>query len=188
MNTTQHAVRRAPNPRAPYTLMDLPLEFRPRKFAIATVCAVVIVLEVMAAIGFESSARWPLEAFFTKGLITTLSFLFMVGACVWGIVQAYRRKDRLVIDEDGVLLDLNGVVRSWRWADMGRFHLVLVHARSNLHAVAIEPKGQRDFDAKANIIWPRFGPSTSDLIKLFQAGKARWGAVQTAAPTEAVPR
>ena len=182
MNTTQAAARRAPNPRGPYTLANVPLEFRPRRFPIALVCGVVILLELTAAVGFESSTRWPIEMFFTKGLISTLSFLFIVGACVFGIVQAYRRKDRLVIDETGVLLDLNGVVRSWRWVDMARFHLVLVHARSNLHAVAIEPKGERDFDAKANVIWPKFGPSTSDLIKLFQAGRARWGGDQSSGP------
>lgn len=159
----------------PHTPADLPLEFRPKKLAPTMVFALIILLEVMFAIGFEMATHWSVEMFLTKGLISTLSFLFMVGACVFGIVQAQRRKDRLVIDETGVLLDLNGVSRTWRWTDMARFHLVLVHARSKLHMVAIEPKGQGAFDARANVIWPRFGPSTDDFIKILRAGKARWG-------------
>jgi hypothetical protein len=123
------------------------------------------------------SAKWPIQAFYTKGLISTLSFLFIVGACIFGIVQAHTRKDRLLIDESGVLLDLNGVSRAWRWNDMGRFHLVMVHAPSKTRMVAIEPRGgDGSFDAKANVIWPKFGPSTEEFLGLLRAGKARWGA------------
>jgi len=160
----------------PDTLADLPLEYRPRKFAMTMVCVLVIVLEIVFAIGFEISAKWPLEAFFTRGLISTLSFAFMIGASIWGIVEVQRKTDRLTIDQTGVVLDLNGVVRRWAWTDMARFHLVLVHKRSNLHMVAIEPKGQGSaFDAKANVIWPRFGPGTDEFLRLLRAGKARWG-------------
>jgi len=160
----------------PYSLSDLPLEFKPNRQAPTVALSVVIVLELMFAVGFEMSNHWPVAAFFGKGLISTLSFLFIVGACVVGLVQAHRRKDRLVIDETGVRLDLNGVSRAWRWHDMGRFHLVTVHARSKTRVVAIEPRGaQPSFDAKANVIWPKFGPSTEEFLKLLLAGKARWG-------------
>lgn len=160
----------------PYTLSDLPLEFRPKKQGPTVVLSLIIVLELVFAIGFEMSTKWPLANFFTKGLISTLSFLFIVGACVVGIVQAHRRKDRLVIDETGVVLDQNGISRAWCWADMGRFHLVVVHAPSKLRMVAIEPRGQEEgFDAKANVIWPKFGPSTEEFLNLLRAGKARWG-------------
>jgi hypothetical protein len=159
-----------------YTLSDLPLEFRPKKQGPTVVLSVVIVLELVFAVSFEMDNHWPVQAFFTKGLISTLSFLFIVGACVFGIVQAHTRKDRLVIDESGVVLDLNGVSRAWRWSDMGRFHLVMVHAPSKLRKVAIEPRGQEEgFDAKANVIWPKFGPSTEEFLNLLRAGKARWG-------------
>jgi len=159
----------------PYALSDLPLEFRPKKRGPTVVLSLIIVLELMFAVGFEINSRWPPEAFFTKGLISTLSFVFIVGACVFGIVQAHRRKDRLVIDETGVRLDLNGVSRTWRWTDMARFHLILVHAPSKLRMVAIEPRGQDEFDARANVIWPKFGPSTEEFLGLLRAGKARWG-------------
>lgn len=160
----------------PYALSDLPLEFRPKKQGPIVALSVVIVLELLFAVGFEINNHWPVQAFFTKGLISTLSFLFIVGACIVGIVQAQRRKDRLVIDESGVLLDLNGVSRAWRWSDMGRFHLVTVHAPSKLRKVAIELRGQEEgFDARANVIWPKFGPSTEDFLNLLRAGKARWG-------------
>ncbi|HLZ85505.1 MAG TPA: hypothetical protein VKQ54_18225, partial [Caulobacteraceae bacterium] len=102
-------------------------------------------------------------------------FLFMIGACVFGIVQAHRRKDRLLIDETGVRLDQNGVTRAWRWAEMGRFHLVTVHGPSKTRMVAIEPRDPVGFDARANVIWPKFGPSTEDLLRLLLAGKKRWG-------------
>jgi len=160
----------------PPTLADLPLEYRPRKLATTMVFALVILLEIVFAIGFEISAKWPLEAFYTRGLIATLSFLFMVGASLWGIYQVQTKTDHLTIDQTGVELELDGVVRRWAWIDMGRFHLVLVHRRSGLHMVAIEPKGRGgDFDAKANVIWPRFGPGTDELLGLLRAGKARWG-------------
>ncbi|MDB5479711.1 MAG: hypothetical protein JWO83_764, partial [Caulobacteraceae bacterium] len=137
--------------------------------------SLIIVLELMFAGGFEMTNRWPPKWFFTTGLISTLSFLFIVGVCVVGIVQAHRRKDRLVIDETGVLLDQNGVSRAWRWTDMARFHLVVVHAPSKLRMVAIEPPDHEAFDAKANVIWPKFGPSTEEFLGLLRAGKARWG-------------
>ena len=160
----------------PYTLADLPLEFRPKKLATTMVFALIIGLELIFAVVFEVVAKWPLEAFYTRGLISTLSFLFMVGACVWGIVEVQRLKDRLAIDETGVVVDLNGVERRYRWTDMARFHVVLVHARSKLHMVAIERKGDTGFDARANVIWPRFGPSPEEFLSLLRAGKARWGA------------
>jgi hypothetical protein len=158
-----------------YSLADLPLEFRPRKLAMTMVFALIIVLELAFAVSFELIAKWPLEAFYTRGLINSLSFLFMVGACVWGIVDVQRKTDRLVIDQTGVELELNGVRRAWAWTEMARFHLVLVHPRSKLHMVAIEPKGQGTFDAKANVIWPRFGPGTDEFLAILRAGKARWG-------------
>jgi hypothetical protein len=159
----------------PYTLADLPLEFRPKRLAPTLVLLLVIGLEIAFAVNFELTAKWPLQTFFARGLTTTLSFLFMVGACVWWIVQIQRKSDRLRIDEDGVFLDLNGVQRSWAWADMARFHLVLVHARAKVQMIAIERKGDVDFDARANVIWPRFGPETKELLALLRAGKARWG-------------
>jgi hypothetical protein len=159
----------------PYTLSDLPLEFRPKKQGPTVVLSLIIVLELMFAAGSEMANKWPPKWFFTTGLISTLAFLFMVGACIVGIVQAHTRKDRLVIDETGVLLDQNGVSRAWRWTDMARFHLVLVHAPSKLRMVAIEPRGDEAFDAKANVIWPKFGPTTEEFLGLLRAGKARWG-------------
>ena len=159
----------------PLTLADLPLEFRPKKTAPTMVFILIIVLEVIFAAGFEIVQRWPLRTFFTTGLISTLSFLFMVGVCIWGIVDAQTKQDRLTIDQEGVLVHLNGVTRQWDWRDMARFHLVLVHARTKLHMVAIEPKGAVAFDAKANVIWPRFGPDTEAFYALLRAGKARWG-------------
>ncbi len=158
-----------------HSLDDLPLEFRPKKLAPTMVFALIIALELMFAVGFEIQAKWPPEAFYTKGLISTLSFLFMVGACVFGIVETQRKTDRLTLDRNGVVLEMNGATRAWAWKDMARFHLVLVHARSKLHMVAIEPKGQGVFDAKANVIWPRFGPGTDEFLALLRAGKARWG-------------
>ena len=160
----------------PYTLADLPLEFRPKKQGPIVALSAVIVLELAFAVWFETSAKWPIQTFFTKGLISTLSFLFIVGACTVGIVQALRRRDRLLIDEAGVVLDLNGVSRAWRWSDMGRFHLVMVHAPSKTRMVAIEPRDQAEpFDARANVIWPKFGPTTEQFLNLLRAGKARWG-------------
>jgi hypothetical protein len=160
----------------PYSLSDLPLEFRPKNQGPILALALVIVLEVTFAVGFEMNNRWPIQAFFGRGLLSTLSFLFMVGACVFGIVQVLQRKDRLVIDETGVLLDLNGVTRTWRWSDMGRFHLVMVHAPSKTQRVAIEPRGEAaTFDARANVISPRFGPSPDDFLGILRAGRARWG-------------
>jgi hypothetical protein len=157
--------------------LDLPLEFRPKKQGPTLVLSLIILLEVMFAVGSEMSNHWPPKWFYTTGLISTLAFLFMIGACVFGIVQAHTRKDRLVIDETGVTLDLNGVTRAWRWSDMGRFHLVTVHAPSKTRMVAIEPRdqGEAAFDARANVIWPKFGPSTEDFLNLLRAGKARWG-------------
>jgi hypothetical protein len=159
----------------PYSLADLPLEFRPKVQGPVLVLSLIIVLELMFAGGSEVANKWPPKWFFTTGLISTLAFLFMVGACAVGIVQALRRKDRLVIDETGVRLDQNGVSRAWRWAEMGRFHLVVVHKPSKLRMVAIEPPGEAAFDARANVIWPRFGPSTEEFLNLLRAGKARWG-------------
>ncbi len=159
-----------------YSLADIPLEFRPKKLAPTMVFALIILLELGFAAGFLIVGKWPVQTLLTTGLPTTLSFLFMIGVCVWGIVQAQTRKDQLTIDETGVRLHLNGVDRAWRWTEMARFHLVLVHARSKMHMVAIEPKGQGAvFDAKANVIWPRFGPSTDDFLALLRAGKAKWG-------------
>ena len=43
---------------------------------------------------------------------------------------------------------------------MARFHLVMVHARTKLQMIAIEPRGQGAFDAKANVIRTKFGPET----------------------------
>ena len=135
----------------------------------------LILLELVFAASFEMQAKWPLSAFFTTGLISTLAFLFMVGVAVFGIAQALRSKDHLYIDDTGVILRLDNVERRWRWRDMARFHLVLVHKRSKLHMVAIEMKGDTGFDAKANVIWPRFGPNTDEFLALLRAGKARWG-------------
>jgi hypothetical protein len=161
-----------------HTLSDLPLEFRPRKAAVTVVLALIIGLEVVFAIGFEFIAKWPVRTFFTRGLVSTLSFLFMIGACVWGLIDLRSRRDRIVIDEAGVLVELNGEERSYRWTEMARFHLVLVHARSKLRMVAIERFGEEGFEAKANVIWPRFGPSTDEFLSLLRAGKARWGAAE----------
>lgn len=159
-----------------YTLADLPLEFRPKKGGPTGVYVVFILLEVAFAVGFEMVQRQPPAAFFTgNGLISTLAFLFMVGVCVFGIYQTQTRQDRLVIDQSGVLLHLNDVTRQWAWTDMNRFHLVLVHKRTNLHRIAIEPYGALKFDARANLIWPRFGPDTAEFLALLKAGKARWG-------------
>jgi hypothetical protein len=158
------------------TLSDLPLEFRPRKAAPTMVFALIILLEIVFAIGFELVSKWPPGAFLTRGLPSTLSFLFMIGACVWGMTKVLRRNDRLVIDESGVTVDLDGVERCYRWSEMARFHLVMVHARTKLHMVAIERTGEAGFDARANVIWPRFGPDTGDFLALLRAGKARWGA------------
>ena len=159
----------------PQTIDDAPLEFRPRKLAPTMVFAMIILLELVFGVVFEIQAKWPLEAFYTTGLVTSLSYLFMIGACIFGIVEVQRKTDRLLIDENGVELVLNGVRRAWAWKEMARFHLVLVHARSKLHMVAIEPKGQGTFDPKANVIWPRFGPGTDEFLALLRAGKARWG-------------
>ena len=160
----------------PHTLADLPLDFRPRKTATIGVFILLIVLELLFATMFELQAKWPLAAFFTaNGLISTGSFLFLVGVAVFGIVQAARSRDHLLIDETGVILRLQDVERRWRWRDMARFHLVLVHKRSKLHMVAIELKGDPAFDPKANVIWPRFGPGTDEFLALLRAGKARWG-------------
>jgi hypothetical protein len=159
----------------PYTLLDLPLEFRPKRQGPTLVLSLIIVLELMFAVGSELANKWPPKWFVTTGLISSLAFLFMIGACVFGIVQAHRRKDRLLIDEAGVRLDQNGVTRAWRWAEMGRFHLVTVHAPSKTRMVAIEPRDPVDFDARANVIWPKFGPSTDEFLKLLLAGKKRWG-------------
>lgn len=159
----------------PPSLADLPLEFRPKKGATIGVLVLLIALEVVFAAAFEIQAKWPLAAFFTTGLISTLSFLFLVGAAVFGIVQAVNSRDHLLIDETGVSLRQNGVERRWPWRDMARFHLVLVHRRSKLHMVAIEPKGDAAFNAKANVIWPRFGPNTDEFLALLRAGKAKWG-------------
>jgi hypothetical protein len=159
-----------------YTLADLPLEFRPKKMAPSMVLGLLIVLELGFATAFELVAKWPVEAFYTRGLVSTLSFLFLVGACVWGIADIQRKTDHLTIDENGVTLELDGAKRSWAWADMARFHLVTVHARSKLQMIAIEPRGQGLFDARANIIRTRFGPETNAFLGLLRAGKARWGA------------
>ena len=158
-----------------HSLDNLPLEFRPKKLAPTMVFALIIALELIFAAVFELQAKWPLEAFYTRGLISTLSFLFMIGACVFGIVETQRKTDRLTLDETGVSLEMGGATRAWAWRDMARFHLVLVHARSKLHMVAIEPKAQGMFNAKANVIWPRFGPGTDEFLALLRAGKARWG-------------
>ncbi len=158
-----------------HSLDNLPLEFRPKKLAPTMVFALIIALELIFAVFFELQAKWPLEAFFTRGLISTLSFLFMIGVCVFGIVETQRKTDRLTLDETGVSLEMGGATRAWAWKDMARFHLVLVHARSKLHMVAIETKGQGVFDAKANVIWPRFGPGTDEFLALLRTGKARWG-------------
>ena len=160
----------------PHTLADLPLDFRPKQGAKIGVFTLLILLELVFAASFEMQAKWPLAAFYTTGLISTLAFLFMVGVAVFGIVQALRSKDHLYIDDTGVILCLDSVERRWRWRDMARFHLVLVHKRSKLHMVAIEMKGDTDFDAKANVIWPRFGPNTDEFLALLRAGKTRWGA------------
>jgi hypothetical protein len=157
------------------SLDDLPLEFRPGKLAPTLVLALVILLELTFAAVFEAVARWPIRMFLGAGLLSTLSFLFMLGACVWGIVRVQRRDDRLVIDESGVVIALGGAERRYRWSEMARFHLVLVHARTKLHMVAIERRGDGAFDARANVIWPRFGPSTDEFLRLLRAGKARWG-------------
>jgi hypothetical protein len=160
----------------PHTLADLPLDFRPKQQAKIGVYVLLIVLELVFAAVFETKAKWPLAAFLTtNGLITTLAFLFMVAVPVFGIVQAVRSQDHLLIDDTGVILKLDNVERRWRWRDMARFHLVLVHKRSKLHMVAIELKSDAAFDAKANVIWPRFGPNTDEFLALLQAGKARWG-------------
>jgi len=158
-----------------YNLDDAPLEFRPKKLAPTMVFALIIVLELIFAVCFELLAKWSVADFLAKGLISTLSFLFMIGACVWGIVDVQRKQDRLLIDDTGVTVSIGGVERRYLWPDMARFHLVMVHARSRLHMVAIEPNGATDFDAKANIIWPRFGPGTEEFLRLLRAGKARWG-------------
>jgi hypothetical protein len=159
-----------------YSLEDLPLEFRPKTFATIAVFTLIILLELVFAIAFEVVAKWPPEAFFTRGLVATLSFLFMIGVCGWGIVEVRRRKDRLVITETGIIVDLGGVERRYLWPEMARFHLVLVHERSKLHLVAIERTSDTAFEARANVIWPRFGPSTHEFLSLLRAGKARWGA------------
>jgi hypothetical protein len=159
-----------------HSLSDLPLDFRPKKLAPTMVFVMIIFLEAVFAVAFELVAKWPPQAFLTRGLISTLSFLFMIGACVWGIVQVQTRRDRLLIDQTGVIVDLDGVERRYRWTEMARFHLVLVHARSKLHMVAIERWGEASFDPKANIIWPKFGPGTEEFLGLLRAGKARWGA------------
>ena len=159
----------------PHTLADLPLDFRPKQTAKIGVFILLILLELVFAATFEMQAKWPITAFFTTGLISTLAFLFMVGAAGFGIVQAMRSTDHLFIDDTGVILRLDNVERRWRWRDMARFHLVLVHKRSKLHMVAIELKGDVGFDPKANVIWPRFGPSTDEFLALLRAGKARWG-------------
>jgi hypothetical protein len=159
----------------PYSLADLPLEFRPKRLGPTMVLSLIIVLELMFAAGSEIANKWPPKWFVTTGLVSTLAFLFMIAACLAGIVQAQRRKDRLVIDETGVRLDQSGVTRAWRWSDMSRFHLVTVHAPSKTRMVAIEPKDADGFDARANVIWPKFGPTTDDFLKLLLAGKKRWG-------------
>jgi hypothetical protein len=157
------------------SLDKLPLEYRPGKVAPTAVFSLIILLELIFAVGFQSVARWPLARFVGPGLASTLSFLFMIGACVWGIVRVQRRTDRLVIDETGVVVILNGVERRWRWSEMARFHLVLVHGRTKLHMGAIARRGERAFDPRANVIWPRFGPATDEFLRLLRAGKARWG-------------
>jgi hypothetical protein len=159
-----------------YSLADLPLEFRPKKLAATMLLALLIALELVFAAVFVLVAKWPLDAFFTRGLASTLSFLFLVGACVWGIVDIQRKRDRLTIDETGVALELDGARRVWRWPDMARFHLVAAHPRSDSKFVAIEPKGAAAFDAKANLIKTKFGPETNDFLTILRAGKARWGA------------
>jgi hypothetical protein len=159
----------------PLSLDDAPLEFRPDTRAPTIVFSLIILLELIFGGAFVVMARWPLERFFTTGLISTLSFVFMIGACVYGIIEARRRTDRLRIDDTGVTLLLDGTTRAWRWDEMNRFHLVTVNARSGLKRVAIEPKGAANFDAKANLIAPRFGPPTDALLTLLRAGKARWG-------------
>jgi hypothetical protein len=160
----------------PPSLDDAPLEFRPDKRAPTIVFSLIILLELIFGGAFVVLAHWPPERFFTTGLISTLSFVFMIGACVFGIIEAQRRKDHLRIDEAGVTLHLDGVTRAWRWTDMNRFHLVTINARSGLKRVAIEPNGASGFDAKAHVIAPRFGPPTDALLTLLRAGKARWGA------------
>ena len=102
-----------------YTLADLPLEFRPKKLAPSMVLGLLIVLELAFAVAFEVVAKWPVEAFYTRGLVSTVSFLFLVGACVWGIVDIQRKTDRLTIDDTGVVLELDapgvsGRGRTWR--------------------------------------------------------------------------
>lgn len=164
----------------PHTLAEIPLEFRPKKLAASMVFGLVILLEVVFAVNFELQAKWPLATFFTHGLPTTLAFAFMVGVCVWGIVDVQRKTDRIHIDETGLTVCLHGVERRYAWTDMARFHKVLVHKRSQMHMVAIERWSDMNFDAKANVIWPRFGPGTDELLKLLVAGKARWGGGQTA--------
>jgi hypothetical protein len=159
----------------PPSLDDAPLDFRPSKRAPTIVFSLIILLELIFGGAFVVLAHWPPERFFTTGLISTLSFVFMVGACVFGIVEAQRRKDHLRIDETGVTLHLDGATRAWRWDEMARFHLITVNARGGLKRVAIEPRGATGFDPKANLIAPRFGPPTDALLTLLRAGKARWG-------------
>jgi hypothetical protein len=159
----------------PNTIDDFPLEFRPRKLGPTVVLSIVILLELVFAAHFESQAKWPPEMFFTKGIITTLSFLFMVGACVWGIIDVQRKPDRVFLDDTGVIVFLNGVERRYRWMEIARFHKVLVHARAQVYMVAIERKGEVAFDARANAIIAKFGPPADELLRLLVAAKARWG-------------
>ena len=91
------------------------------------------------------------------------------------MIEVQRRKDRLFIDQTGLIVDLNGVERRYLWTEMAHLHVVLVHARTKLHMVAIERRGEAAFDPKANVIWPRFGPGADEFLALLRAGKARWG-------------
>jgi hypothetical protein len=158
------------------TIDDLPLEFRPRKTAPTVVLLLVIALEVAFAARFVLVSHLTARTMASTGLAFALPFLALVGACVWQIIRIQTRTDRLRIDETGVVADLNGVERRWAWGEMARLHIVKMHARSGLQLVAIERQGEIDFDARASVIWPRFGPSTPQFLGLLRAGRARWGA------------
>jgi hypothetical protein len=158
--------------RMSYSLSDLPIDRINRKRGIITFLAIMGAVDWLLTIVILAAHDWNVGQ--TFGIRNFIGLPLWGAFCLYGIVHFYRRHSRLLIDEKGVRLTVDGKTKMYAWSDIGRVRKVVAD-RNGDTAVQIVRKGQILPDNKSDLIWGEFGISMDDLLTLIRAGQTEWG-------------
>lgn len=156
------------------SLSDLPIRRTSRKMGYLIFSGTWVALMLLVAFVVLQSVHWSPSAIFAMH-----KWPLLVGGSIPPIylfVATWLRTSSLLIDERGVHVTTNGTTRHYFWEDIDRAREVEV-GRSGV-VVQMLRKGQILTDKQSDLIWPEFGMTCDDLIRIVHEGQEKWGMQQ----------